>query len=214
MSAGQPDSEMSGSIILRGLGIAAVIGFLLISYTPLPNALSRWAGVPAQLQPAAAIVVLGGGMEDNGALSQSSLRRTSHGIVLFHQGLAPLLAFSGPADRRHGREEAKVRAEMARLFGVSPSAIVTEVTALTTREEATRMAALLQPIGVDQILLVTSYEHMARSERLFENVGFRVWPAPVDDLSYSHKPEARLRLMRRLAQEFLARAYYRLFGYL
>jgi uncharacterized SAM-binding protein YcdF (DUF218 family) len=214
MSDGRHGGEMSGSIVLRSLGIVAVIGFLLVSYTPLPNALQHWVGMPAQVEPAAAIVVLGGGMEGNGVLSNSSLRRALRGIVLFRQGLAPLLAFSGPAYRRHGREEAEVRAEMARLFGVSPAAIVTETVALTTREEAARMAALLQPMGVDQILLVTSYAHMARSQRLFENVGFTVWPAPVDDLSYSGKPETRLRVMRGIAQEFLARTYYQLVGYL
>src|SRR2546421_11434156 len=55
----------------------------IVSFTPLPNVLNRWAGVSARLQPAAAIVVLGGGMEGDGALSTSSLRRTIHGITLF-----------------------------------------------------------------------------------------------------------------------------------
>jgi hypothetical protein len=48
----------------------------------------------------------------------------------------------------------------------------------------------------------------------FEKVGFTVQPAPVEDLSDAWKPEARWRLMRNLAQEFLARTYYRLAGYL
>jgi uncharacterized SAM-binding protein YcdF (DUF218 family) len=210
----QHDRELSSLIVLRILGIAAVVSFLLASFTPLPNALNRWAGVPARLEPAAAIVVLAGGLNEDGVLSDSSLRRALHGIVLFHHGLAPLLAVSGPASRRHRRGEAEVRAEMARLFAVSPSAILTETTALTTREEAARMAALLQPMGIYKILLVTSYAHMARSQLLFENVGFTVWPAPVDDLSDVRKPEARLRSMRQVAQEFLARIYYRIAGYL
>ena len=107
-----------------------------------------------------------------------------------------------------------MRAELARLFGVSPSALVTEATALTTREEAIHMAGLLQPRGVSNILLVTSYDHMRRSRLLFEKVGFRVFPAAVDDLSEERKPEGRLQLMRQLVQEFLARTYYRLAGYL
>jgi uncharacterized SAM-binding protein YcdF (DUF218 family) len=205
---------MRASIALQILGIAAVVCFLLASFTPLPNALHRLAGVPAQLQPAAAIVVLGGGLEDTEVLSHSSLRRAIHGIVLFHRGFAPLLAFAGPAYQPHGREEAEVRAEMARVLGVLPSAIVTESAAQTTREEAAQMAALLQPMGIDKILLVTSYEHMARSRRLFENQGFAVLPAPVNDASYTRKPELRLRLLRHLAQEFLARGYYRFAGYL
>jgi uncharacterized SAM-binding protein YcdF (DUF218 family) len=205
---------MSGWHIIRVLGLVTVVALLLVSFTPLPNVLNQWAGVPAQLQPAAAIVVLSAGMEGDGVLSTSSLRRAIHGITLLQRGFAPLLAFSGPACRPLGREEAEVRAEMARLFGVSPAAIVTETTALTTRAEAARMAALLKPMGVSKILLVTSYAHMARSRQLFENVGFTVQPAPVDDLADACKPEARWGLMRYLTQEFLARIYYRVAGYL
>jgi uncharacterized SAM-binding protein YcdF (DUF218 family) len=205
---------MSGWHMIRGLGIVTVVAFLLVSFTPLPNVLNQWAGVAAQLQPAAAIVVLGGGMGDDGVLSTSSLRRTIHGITLFKRGFAPLLVFSGPTSRPHGREEAEVRAEMARLLGVSPAAILTETTARTTRAEAVCMAALLQFRGVSTILLVTSYAHMARSRQLFENVGFTVQPAPVDDISHVHTPEARWESMRPLVQEFLARVYYRVAGYL
>lgn len=205
---------MSGWRIIRLLGIVTVAAFLLVSFTPLPNVLNRWAGVSARLQPAAAIVVLGGGMEGDEALSTSSLRRTIHGITLFQRGFAPLLVFSGPTSRPHGREEAEVRAEMARLLGVSPAAVLTETTARTTRAEAVRMAALLQPRGVSTILLVTSYAHMARSRQLFEKVGFTVQPAPVDDISHVRNPEARWESMRPLVQEFLARVYYRIAGYL
>jgi uncharacterized SAM-binding protein YcdF (DUF218 family) len=206
--------QMSDWRIIRFLGIVTVVGFLLVSFTPLPDVLNRWAGVSARLEPAAAIVVLGAGMDDDGVLSAGSLQRAIHGITLFQRGFAPLLAFSGPAFRPLGRKEAEVRAEMARLFGVSPEAILTETTAHTTRAEAVRMAALLQPREVSTILLVTSYAHMARSRQLFENVGFAVQPAPVDELSYKDKPEERWRLMRPLVQEFLARTYYRVAGYI
>jgi uncharacterized SAM-binding protein YcdF (DUF218 family) len=153
-------------------------------------------------------------MDSDVILSPRSLRRAIHGIMLFRHGFAPLLVFSGPVSRPLGRKEAEVRAEMAQLFGVSPAAILTETTALTTRAEAAQMAALLQPRGVSTILLVTSYAHMARSRQLFENVGFTVNPAPVEDLSDVDKPEARVGLMRPLLQEFLARIYYRIAGYL
>jgi uncharacterized SAM-binding protein YcdF (DUF218 family) len=205
---------MGGWHLTRLLGVVTMVAFILVSFTPLPNALNRWAGVPARLEPAAAIVVLGGGMAGDGVLSASSMRRAIHGITLFQRGFAPLLAFSGPLSRLKGRAEAEVRGEMARLSGVSPAAIMTETTARTTREEAARMAALLQPRGVSTILLVTSHAHMARSRQLFENVGFAVQPAPVDDFSHVSQPEARWELMRPLMQELLARAYYRVAGYL
>jgi uncharacterized SAM-binding protein YcdF (DUF218 family) len=204
---------MSGAMLLRLLGFGAVLLFLAAGFTPLPNAVNRWAHVPAQVEPAAAIVVLGAGMSTAGVLNEASLRRAIYGIKLYHQGLAPLLAFSGPASEL-GPGESQVRAELAGLFGVPAAAIVTEAVARTTREEAAQFAASLQPRGVRQILLVTSDEHMLRSRQLFERAGFTVLPAPVDDLSHPRKPEARLRLMRQVTQEFLARAYYWVAGYL
>lgn len=204
---------MSGTTFLRLLGFGSVLWFLAAGFTPLPNALNRWAHVSAQVEPAAAIVVLGGGLSAAGVLNEASLRRALYGIKLYHLGLAPLLAFSGPG-HEFSPEEAQIRAEMASLFGVPPAAIVTETAAHTTREETARFAALLQPRGVRHILLVTSDEHMLRSQQLFERAGFIVLPAPVDDLSHPRKPEARLRLMRRVTQESLARAYYWVAGYL
>lgn len=204
---------MSVANVLRIVGSTAIVLFLLASFSPLPNVLSQWAAVPAQIEPAGAIVVLGAGLSGPWTLTDASLRRALTGITLYHQGFAPLLVFSGPA-YGEGGEEATIRAEMARLFGVPRAAIVTEATAQTTREESLRIAALLQPLDVHDILLVTSAEHMLRSRRLFELVGFRVLPAPFDDLSQARKPEGRLRLMRQVAQEFLARLYYRVAGHL
>jgi uncharacterized SAM-binding protein YcdF (DUF218 family) len=204
---------MNGQRLLRFLGCGGIVGFLLATYTPLPNLLARWAGVSPQLAPAEAVVVLAGSVHATGVLSDDSLRRAVHGMVLYRRGLAPLLVFSGPPNEE-GIVEAEVRAEMARELGIPSTAIVTETTARTTREEATRMAALLLPRGMRAILLVTDLDHMRRSQQLFQKAGFTVRPAPVDDLSQTDSSEGRLRLMRRILQEALARLYYRLAGYL
>jgi uncharacterized SAM-binding protein YcdF (DUF218 family) len=134
-------------------------------------------------------------------------------MILYQRGLAPLLVFSGPPNKE-GFVEGEVRAEMARDLGIPSTAILTETTARTTREEATRIAALLQPRGVRTILLVTDVVHMRRSQQLFQKVGFTVHPGSVDDLSAARSPEGRLQLMRRVLQEGLARVYYQLAGYL
>lgn len=62
---------------------------------------------------------------------------------------------------------------------------------------------------------MTDSQHMARARPLFERAGFEVLPAPVDEISdTAEAPESRLKLMRRVAEELLARLYYRLAGYL
>jgi uncharacterized SAM-binding protein YcdF (DUF218 family) len=197
---------MVASRVLQLLGMAGVLFFILCAYTPLPNLLSHRRGLPAPLEPAEAIVVLGGAVNLEGVLNESSLRSTLHGILLYRQGLAARLAFSGTVHQR-GIVEADIRADIARQLGVTPTAILTESQARTTREEAARMAGLLQPMGIRTILLVADSEHMIRAQPLFERVGFTVHPAPV--ALY----KSGLELTRDVVQEFLARLYYRLAGY-
>jgi uncharacterized SAM-binding protein YcdF (DUF218 family) len=197
---------MVASRVLQLLGMAGVLLFVLCAYTPLPNLLSHRTEIP--VEPAEAIVVLADSVNAYGALSESSLRRTLHGILLYRQGFAPRLVFSGPANQQ-GIVEAEVRAAMARQLGIAPTAILTEIRGHTTREEAARLASLLQPMGVHTILLVTDPEHLVRAQPLFAHVGFTVHPAPVVEGA-----RTRLQLTREVVQEFLARLYYRLAGYL
>ena len=51
---------MVASRVLRLLGMAGVLLFVLCAYTPLPNLLSHRTEIPAPLEPAEAIVVLAG----------------------------------------------------------------------------------------------------------------------------------------------------------
>lgn len=205
---------MSWGRICRLLGLAGVALFIASAFTPLPNLLSRWVATPSRLEPAEAIVVLGGGVQPDGVLSNGSLRRALLGIKLHRKGLASFLVFSGPAEDE-GSVEAAVRAELARELGILPEVILTETKARTTRQEAVRVGALLRPRGVRRILLVTDSQHMARARGLFEGAGFEVFAAPADDLSDRvYWPEERLRLMRRILQELLAGLYYWMAGYL
>jgi uncharacterized SAM-binding protein YcdF (DUF218 family) len=100
-------------------------------------------------------------------------------------------------------------------MGVPPEAILTEASALTTREEAARIGGMLQGRNIKRILLVTDSQHMRRAGALFERVGLEVFPVTVDARSGAGtSPEARLRLTRELLGEWLALSYYRVAGYL
>ena len=192
----------------RALGFAGIIFFLAVAFTPLPNLLSRHWGTPSRPRPAEAIVVLAAGVRGDGALTDGSLRRALHGIGLHRKGLAPLLVFTGPS-HANGLSEAEIRAGLARELGTSPDAILTEPRGLTTRDEVIFVRALLQPRGVRRILLVTDSQHMSRARVLFERAGFEVFPESVDDVSSREAgPEQRLRLMRWVMKEFVARLYY------
>src|SRR5574341_171576 len=195
------------------LGIAGVALFIGSAFGPLPNILTRWLSIPPRLEPAEAIVVLGGGLQPGGLPSSGSLRRALHGILLYRAGLASRLVLLGEG-RRGGPTEAQVRAELAGELGIAPDAILTEAGARTTREEAVRVEALLRPAGIRRILLVTDSLHMARARGVFERAGFEVFAAPADELSNRETdPEKRLQLMRRVLEELFGRLYYRLAGY-
>ncbi|HSB80592.1 MAG TPA: YdcF family protein [Candidatus Methylomirabilis sp.] len=198
----------------RALGLVGVACFFAFAFTPLPNFIGTRLEIPSQLETAGAIVVLGAGVSEDGVLGDDSLRRAMQGILLQRRGLAPLLVLSGPAIK-NGPTEAAVRGELARGLGVPSKAILTEDTARTTREEAIRIGELLRARQVRRILLVTSPYHMLRAQPLFERAGFEVHPATTEDGSRTDSsPEGRLKLMRQVLQEVLARLYYRVAGYL
>lgn len=196
------------------LGLVGVTLFFLSAFTSLPNLLSQRLAVAVRIQPADAIVVLGAGIGPSGQLGEDSLRRALEGMLLRRRQLAPLLVFSGPAPYG-GASEAEVRAQLACELGISAEGILTEPHAWTTREEATRIGALLQPRHVRRILLVTNPRHMVRARTVFEHAGFEVFPAPADDGSgAARSPGGRLWLTWQVLQEWVARIYYRAAGYL
>jgi len=161
------------------------------------------------LPRADAIVVLGSGVMPEGELSDNSLRRTVHGIRLFRQGRAPRIVLLGP--EHDGVVEAEVRARYAADLGVPADALIVEPGGQSTRDEAHLVFARLGPGAT--IILVTGLDHMPRARRMFEREGMVVAAAPVlEDSFRSEQPQARLALARAVAQEALARAYYRMTG--
>lgn len=213
MSLG-PGQGVRRSVPLRVLGFAAVAVFIASAFTPVPNLLGHWLAVAPEIAPADAVVVLGSTVRADATLDDMSFRRAVHGVVLHRQDLAPLLVLSGQT-RGGGLSEAVSRARLATALGVPPEALVTLDGVRTTREEARRIAQVLRERHLRRVLLVTNGLHMARARRLFAREGLEVLAAPSDDVSIGvTSPGARMKLMRQVAEELLARAYYWMAGYL
>jgi uncharacterized SAM-binding protein YcdF (DUF218 family) len=199
--------------VCRLIGLVGVVLFLVTAFTPLAPRLNLWIAIPPQLVRSDAIVVLGSWVSPSGLLSPESQRRTNHGIELYQKGLAPILVFLGGGSPG-GPTEADVRAEQARLHGIPGAAIMTETRAKTTREEAARVKALLQPRGARSVLLITNAGHLARAYPVFQRAGFVVHAAPSDMFVEADTPESRLSLMRVLVTESFGWLYYRIAGYI
>jgi uncharacterized SAM-binding protein YcdF (DUF218 family) len=191
---------------LRWLGLIALILFAVAAFTPLASLLNVGMAGIATLEPSDAIVVMGrGGADTDGVLTNRSLRRVMRGMSLYAGGLAPLLVLSGSAD------ETRSRMALARGLGVPETAILTVSHVYTTRQEAEEIGKLLLPLGRRRILLVADPIDMPRTRALMERAGFVVRPAPTAASGPSN-PESRLGLVRDIAIELTAWAYYRLTG--
>ncbi len=203
--------------VLRRLGGIALVLLFLSGFTPLVNLWAYWLAPsrPATgTDSADAIVVLGaGGVTAAGVLTDASLRGAFQGITLYRRGVAPLVVFSGTrADDVH--DEASARAALARDCGVPGSAILASSTSRTTREEAVHIRALLAPRGINRVMLVADTAGLPRAMQTFERVGFTVLADPsAGALELGGGPEDRLNLLRQIAIESVARAYYRLAGF-
>lgn len=148
----------------------------------------EWQYLPqASYPPADAIVVLGGGTlsanyprimpEVNGAGD-----RLFYAAKLYQQGSAPLILLSGGTINWYTPDEGPARdmAELMTMLGVPQSSLLLEGKSRNTFENAQMSREILQPMGINRILLVTSALHMPRSVKVFQSQGFEVIPAPTD----------------------------------
>jgi uncharacterized SAM-binding protein YcdF (DUF218 family) len=149
---------------------------------PLPQ--DQWATLA---QRADAIVILGSGRERNdpswGADIPTgvALERMRYAARMSKASGLPILVTGG---LHYGEppSEAAIMAESLREdFGVTVR--WQEGESRTTWENATMTAAILQPLGIKRIVVVTQAWHMPRSVWSFEKAGFSVVAAPVGFLS-------------------------------
>jgi uncharacterized SAM-binding protein YcdF (DUF218 family) len=152
------------------------------SIPPLPQ--DQWTTLA---QRADAIVILGSGRERNdpswGADIPTgvALERMRYAARMSKASGLPILVTGG---LHYGEppSEAAIMAESLREdFGVTVR--WQEGESRTTWENATMTAAILQPLGIKRIVVVTQAWHMPRSVWSFEKAGFSVVAAPVGFLS-------------------------------
>ena len=167
----------------RALGLtvatASLLALLALSTNVIAHALIRTLEPPplaaSARTGAQAIVILAGGRvhaspEWGGdTVSASMLRRLRYGAQLARETGLPVLLAGGNPDRAIFPEARLMQAVLEREFGIKARWI--EDRSETTGENARLAAAILAPLGITRVLLVTDAFHMPRARRAFTVAG-------------------------------------------
>lgn len=169
---------------------------------------------------AQAIVVLGAGVYhdapeyEGDTVGAYALERLRYAARLHRMTGLPVLA-SGGSPEGGTAESLAMWDALRKDFGVETRWV--EITSRNTLENARHSRAILQPYGIDRILLVTHAWHMRRAQSVFEQAGFHVIPAPTAFITrqpwsaLDFLPSAQGLMQSRLAlHEWLGIVWYRL----
>jgi len=172
---------LSKQKLLRRFALLCALSLYLISVEPVKDILiyplENYYKAPKVLA-GDAVVVLGGGVYNNGRLKASSFKRLITGFLIYRELKKPIILSGGAAISTI--PEAKVMKELLKSFGVPERDIFADVKSRDTFENAKYVKELCQKIGCGKIILVTSGFHMPRAVGVFKKAGLNVVPYPTD----------------------------------
>jgi uncharacterized SAM-binding protein YcdF (DUF218 family) len=158
------------------LGFAFVA--MLVAGAVLVFAIYRQARTDTA-RPADAIVVLGTA-QFNGWPGPVFQARLDRALDLWREGYAPLIVVTGGKMPGDGYTEAEAALAYLTSAGVPPEAILAEYTASDTWESMQRVAAMLEPLGIGEVIVVSDGFHIFRSRMMARDVGLQPWGSPAE----------------------------------
>lgn len=169
--------------IALNYALATPVGAYAISH-PLEqrvSALNDLAQIPSAGYQA--IVVLGGGRYDAApefagadVMSSEMLTRLRYAAVVERATKLPILVTGGSPLSKADDEASLMAQSLMEDFRVPVR--WQERLSRTTEENAELSWAMLSPLGIKRIVLVSHASHLPRAQALFEHVGFQVLAAP------------------------------------
>lgn len=172
--------------------VLALLGGLLLGVQSLPPVASwlsasledRAGPVIVDAGGAQAIVVLGSGLNRGAAeyggdtVNERSLVRLRYGATLARRFGLPILVSGGTPPRAYRAEGDAIAEVLEKEFAVPVR--WRETRSMDTADNADMSAAILHAAGIRRVILVTQAFHMPRAQRLFNQAGLEVVPAPTD----------------------------------
>lgn len=169
------------------------LAYLLLSIPLISNALvdtlaHGFSNVKGDsvLGESEAIVVLGGGgatylagNQHVTALSEASTLRALEAARLYNRMGSPWVIVSGGTNARSGLidPESEPMQKILVETGIPAEKIILESDSQNTQEQAVNIPPLLENLGIERFILVTSPTHMRRSVLVFQEVGLDPFPA-------------------------------------
>jgi uncharacterized SAM-binding protein YcdF (DUF218 family) len=167
-----PPSGLDGATLWIGISFA-----LCTALFPLAQMVCF--GLTDYRRPADAIVVFGAGIGSDGTPSQALYDRVRTGCLLYKQGLAPVLIFSG--GREPTTDEPTVMKRLAVKMGVPDKAIMLDPDGLNTDATVANCRAILPAIGARRILAVSHFYHLPRVKMTFARADIETYTVPAEE---------------------------------
>ena len=190
--------------LLRRIAVTAVV--IAVVYFGVTFAQVWSASRSDHAEQAQAIVVLGAA-QYNGKPSPVLKARLDHAIVLWKDGVAPLIVTTGgnrPGDRY---TEASAAASYLIQHGVPEDALKLESQGSSSWESLAAAARFLRKQGITEVVLVSSPYHALRTEEIADEVGLHGHASPASE------HESVGRRAYHLARESLAVGIGRIVGH-
>jgi uncharacterized SAM-binding protein YcdF (DUF218 family) len=207
--------------------VIALLSSLCLYATSMPlvgtfllNRLEEQASCSADLKQAQAIVVLGGGVRRGGpdekdTLDPDSLDRVMMAVDAYRRLHIPVAVTGAGYEDNRPSEAALMKGVLDSDFAVPVTWV--EDHAHTTYQNALFIRRLLQPAGINTVIVVTQAWHLPRALWAFEHVGFHAlpWPASrqrfqIDSIDDFLPSADGLRDSATAFHELIGAGYYRL----
>ncbi|MGB8645179.1 MAG: YdcF family protein, partial [Anaerolineae bacterium] len=165
-----------------------------------------WDGLHDRLAPADLAVVLGNKVEQNGQPSWGLQTRLDKALQLYQNQTVKKILVSGGMGHE-GFDEAEVMRLYLQARGVPAASIIADHQGDDTYLTAQHTRDLMRQEGLDSIVIVTHYYHIARTRLAMERFGIqKIYTAHADAFF-------ELSNLLNIGREFLAFYYYWIRGY-
>ncbi|MEE4274285.1 MAG: YdcF family protein, partial [Thermoleophilia bacterium] len=161
----------------RAWALAATALTVVLCGVLFPLAQVLFFGTTDYRRPADVAVVFGAQVHDDGRISTSLHDRVTTAVSLYEEGLVGRLVVSGGQGTAPVHEAVAMR-DLAVELGVPAEAVVVDLGGLDTDATVRGTGAIFRHDGLDRVLAVSHFYHLARVKLAYQAAGWDVQTVP------------------------------------